>query len=93
MTCTADWVVGMIGASLFIGWCCTLLWLPILADKYGRRPIFFIGMALDFFFYIGLLVTTELWVMILMWFLFGMCCSIRIQVGYIYLTELMPKKA
>ena len=50
-------------------------------------------MALDFFFYIGLLVTTELWVMILMWFLFGMCCSIRIQVGYIYLTELMPKKA
>ena len=78
LTCTKDWVVGMIGASLFIGWCTTLLWLPALADKYGRKPIFFIGMCLDLVFYVGLLVTTKLWVMILIWFLFGMVCSVRI---------------
>ena len=81
----------MIGASLFVGWCLTLLWIPALADKHGRKPVYFIGMVIDLFLYVGLLVTTKLWVMILIWFLFGMASSIRIQVGYIYLTELMPK--
>ena len=43
LTCIDDWKIGMIGASLFLGWCVTLLWLPPIADKKGRRKIFWIG--------------------------------------------------
>ena len=73
-----DWKVGMIGASLFIGWCVTLLWVPNIADKQGRRKLFWLGMVIDLLLYIGLLITSDLTVMIIIWFCFGMCCSIRI---------------
>ena len=83
----------MIGASLFIGWCMTLLWLPAMADQRGRRKLFWIGMIGDLLLYSGLLVTDSLIVMIILYLCFGMLCSVRIQVGYVYLTEMMPKKA
>ena len=92
LTCTSDFLVGMIGASLFFGWCVTLLWLPNMADRYGRKNIFWAGMVIDFFLYIGLLVTSNLYVMITMWFSFGMMSAVRINVGYVYHMELLPKK-
>jgi len=50
-------------------------------------------MVIQLFLYVGLLITKHLAVMISIWFLFGFLSSVRIQIGYIYLTELMPKKA
>ena len=93
LTCVDDWKIGMIGASLFIGWCVTLLWLPALADKKGRKNIFWLGMTIDLLLYTGLMITDSLAVMITLYFTFGMMCSIRINVGYIYLMECLPKKA
>ena len=43
--------------------------------------------------YIGLLVTSNFYVMIGIWFSFGFLSSIRISVGYIYMMELLPRKA
>ena len=83
----------MIGASLFLGWCVTLLWVPALADKNGRKKIFWFGMFCDLMLYTGLLITSSLGVMIALYFCFGMVCSIRIQIGYVYLMEMLPKKA
>ena len=88
-----DWKIGMIGASLFIGWCITLLWLPAMADKKGRRKLFWAGMTGDLLLYTGLMITDSLVVMIILYLCFGMLCSIRIQVGYVYLMEMLPKKA
>ncbi len=82
----------MIGASLFFGWCVTLLWLPNIGDRKGRKKVFWIGMVVDLALYIGLLVTTNLFVMIAMWFSFGMLSAIRVNVGYVYHMELLPKK-
>lgn len=93
LTCVDDWKIGMIGASLFIGWCVTLLWLPSIADKKGRRNLFWFGMVCDLALYTGLMLTHRLGVMIFIYFCFGMICSIRIQVGYVYLMEVLPKKA
>ena len=45
------------------------------------------------FLYIGILVTTNLWVMILLWFTIGLITAIRISIGYVFLMELLPKKA
>ena len=68
----------MINASLFIGWCITLLWLPSFADKGGRKKYFWAGQAIDLILYIGLCLTKDLLVMILIWTAFGAMSTIRI---------------
>lgn len=93
LTCVDNWKVGLIGASLFLGWSATLLWLPSFADKYGRRRFFWAAMILDLLLFVGLLITTNLIVMICIWFSFGLLCSLRSNVGYVYLMELLPRKA
>ena len=93
MTCVDNWKVGLIGASLFLGWSVTLLWLPSFSDRYGRKRFFWGAMVLDLFLYVGLFLTTDLIVMICIWFCFGLLTSIRTNVGYVYLMELLPRKA
>ena len=70
----------------------TLLWVPGLADKFGRQKVFRFGMACDFLCYNSLMFTHNVYVMLATIFCFGMLSSIRINVGYVYLLELMPKK-
>lgn len=83
----------MFGCSYWLGNAATLLWLPSFADKYGRKKIFWITMVAQFLLYIGLLVTSHIGVMISVWVCFGFLASVRVAVGYVYLLELMPKKA
>ena len=47
LTCVPNWKVGMIGGSTFLGWSLTLLWLPRLADQYGRKKQFWGCVILD----------------------------------------------
>jgi len=77
LTCVDDWLVGMIGAALFFGWCVTLLWLPNIADRNGRKNVYWFGMCVDAILYVGVLTTTNLYVMIALWFCFGMMSCIR----------------
>ena len=83
----------MIGASLFIGMAVTLLWLPSIADRKGRKNVYWLGMACQLLLYTGLMFTRSLTMMIVLFFLFGMLSSIRLNVGYIYLMEVLPKNA
>ena len=89
--CVSPWKVGFIGSAFFLGWCTTILWLPRLSDKYGRKKFFVVGMAIQLLLYTLLMVCESLDAMIALMFAFGMNCSIRINVGYIYLMELMPQ--
>ena len=93
LTCVDSWKISMIGASLFIGMAVTLLWLPSIADRRGRKQVFWLGMACQQLLYTGLMLTHSLAVMIVLVFLFGMLSSVRLNVGYIYLMEVLPKKA
>ena len=54
----------MIGASMFVGWASTLLWLPPIADRRGRKNIFWLGMVIDLVLFTGLMLTHEFIVMI-----------------------------
>ena len=92
LTCVVEWKIGLIGASIYIGTCITILWLPQLADKYGRKNFFWFGQIIDLALYTGLLFTENLAVMIAIMVLFGIFSSLRVQVGYVYLMEMMPKK-
>ena len=91
LTCSKEWVIGMIGGSLFIGWCITLLWLPAISDNYGRRMVFWIGMMIQLVLYTGLFFCKNLILMIFIWIAFGALSTIRIQIAYVYMMELLPK--
>ena len=50
-------------------------------------------MVCQLLFYTGVMFTHSLTVIIVLVFLFGMLSSVRLNVGYIYLMEVLPKKA
>lgn len=44
--CEETWKVSFIASAFMLGWAATLLWVPPLADLYGRKRIFASGNAL-----------------------------------------------
>ena len=80
----------MIGSSFFIGWCLSLLWIPRLADVYGRKNLFRIAQVIDFLLFTGMLLTNSLNVAIGIIFSIGFTTSIRLAAGYIYMLEFIP---
>ena len=92
LRCEPSWKYQFIGTAFFLGWCCTLLWVPLLSDKHGRKPFFIFGMIGELLFMTVMVITVKLNVMIFASFVIGLLCSFRINVGYIYLMELMPKQ-
>ena len=79
--CKESWKPPLIGAAFFLGWAVTLLILPPMADKYGRRIMFASGITFSAFLYTIIMFTESLDVMIFISFLFGMITSIRLHVG------------
>ena len=92
LTCVDSWRISALGTFYFIGWCSTLLWLPAMADRHGRKRFYWLGIFLNLCIYTGMLFTDSLLVMTVLFSLFGAVCSLIIQVGYVYLTEMVPTK-
>ena len=92
LTCEPKWRIGLLGSAFFFGWCLTLLWVPRLADIYGRKKLFVIGMIGDLVVFTIVMVSKSLNVMIVMIFCFGALTSIRKAVGFIYLMDMTPQK-
>jgi MFS family permease len=91
LMCEPKSKIAMLGSAFFFGWASTLLWLPRVGDIYGRRLPFAINSLVCVALYSAVMVTKNLNVMIFLIFLFGTVSSIRIQVGFNYLLELVPK--
>mmetsp|Transcript_40669 Transcript_40669/g.53345 ORF Transcript_40669/g.53345 Transcript_40669/m.53345 type:complete len:141 (+) Transcript_40669:476-898(+) len=77
---------------VFIGWVITLAFVPRLSDKYNRKKIFLAGMYIDWLLFIAMFFTTSLDLMIVVTFLFGLATTIRVNVGFVYMMELMPRR-
>ena len=69
------WKLGLLSSAYFIGYCLTLLWFPVLADRYGRRPIFIAGAIMDLILYTGIMYTSNANVMIALSFTEGLLAS------------------
>ena len=91
--CESKFRVGLIGSSLFVGWCFSLLWMPRLADVYGRKNLFRIAQVADTILYSWIFLTSSLNVAIAINVGLGFFTSIRIASGFIYMLEFMPKRA
>ena len=93
MMCEPKFKIGMIGSSFFIGWCFSLLWIPRLADIYGRVILFRIAQVFDFILFTAFFLTNNLNVAIGIIFCIGFTTSIRLAAGYIFMLEFFPKRS
>lgn len=64
----------------------------MIADKKGRKQVFFWGMVAQSVLYTILMFTQHFYVMLTTIFLFGALASIRQITGFVYFLELIPKK-
>lgn len=62
-----------------------------MGDKYGRKPLYASGAIANAILYTALMVTDSLIATICLSGAFGMLSSIRVNIGFVYLMELVPK--
>ena len=87
-----DWKIKMSYQAFYLGWACTLLWVPRISDIYGRRKVLITGLTLSAIFYTALLFVSSLNQLIILMFCLGMMRTINRSIGFVYMIELMPKQ-
>jgi MFS family permease len=68
------------------------LFIPRLADLYGRKWPFYSTVVLSIPIYFGVIFSTNLNLTISLFFLWGVACCGKFQVNYVYIAEMMPIK-
>lgn len=90
--CADEYFISLIGMLYFVGCFVGSIFLPRLADVYGRKPIFIVGLILYAITVVGALVSTNRYVLLGLMVLGGISESGRYYVGYIYAIEILPKR-
>jgi MFS family permease len=82
----------MVGSSFFFGTFLGSFVLPRLADIYGRRPMFLIGLVLHIGSVGCLMVARDLRILYGLLVLGGISETGRYYVAYVYAVEIMQKE-
>ena len=82
----------MIGSSFFIGTFLGSFVLPRLADIYGRKLMFIVGLVLYIATVVGLIYAQDLYVLYGLLVMGGVSETGRYYVAYVYAVEIMSKK-
>ena len=90
--CTDKAQVSSIASAFFIGNAFTVLWLPRLSDKSGRKLFYGGGVIFDFILFSAIFFINNIYAMIGLMFCFGASNVLRTQIGWVYMMELSPKK-
>ena len=90
--CTSSFEIGLFGSLYFVGFMFGSLTLLRLADMYGRRPIYYIGIVLHlvsvtFTIFIDSLVSRYLFMTLL-----GVATAVTVCGTFVLLLELIPAK-
>ena len=80
----------MFGSAYFVGYTSTQLVLPPLADKYGRKTIWWAGISLNLIVMTVLLASKSYWLTVCCMLLLGMLSTVCVSIGYIYSHEFFP---
>ena len=89
--CTGSFKMSLIGSMFFGGTFVGSFVLPRMADIYGRKPLFLIGLALHICVVIALYFANSLEILYALMFLGGIAETGRYYVAYVYCVEMMPK--
>lgn len=88
--CVDGGLIGLIGSMYFAGWVTSLLFLPAISDKKGRKifPLLFTG--IEFVIFIYLYFTHSLIAVIVCMYLIGFGLSGKATILYVYMSEIIP---
>lgn len=75
-----------------MGWVCSQLWLPSLSDRHGRWFFYSSTIAIDTILYLIFSVTKSIDFAIVVSFIYGTLTSVRVNVGFVYLMEIVPRQ-
>lgn len=81
-----------LGACFFLGWVCTLWWVPRFSDMFSRKKIFGIGLFVNLLVYVAILAANKLEQICFLILVLGFFTTTRSSVSYVYLLELVPKR-
>ena len=84
--------IGLVCSLFWLGWCVTLLWMPRWGDLYGRKIPISLNNVLSFILYLGVMFAPNVYFLGAVLFIFGFFNSIRTNISFLYMIELMPKK-
>ena len=90
IACDSHTQFGMIGSAYFSGYTLSCLFVPRLADLYGRRLPFLVSSWFQLFIFIGIFFSNSYLFTVALILVFGFCGAGRSVVGYLYLLELVP---
>lgn len=82
---------GLISSMFFLGWCTTLLWMPRLGDIYGRKKLVLWDNFVSLVLYAGVFLAPSIYVLQAVLFAWGFFASIRTNIGFCYMIEMMPR--
>ena len=91
LMCAESWKVNFLGAAYLIGSAVTVLWIPRLSDKSGRKWFYGAGVMIDFALFSAIFLVDNLDIMIGIMFCFGATNVLRTQIGLVYMMEFNPK--
>ena len=89
--CKNRWKIAYVPMAFFLGNAATVLFVPRLSDKNGRKCIYWTGLIIDIGLYFSFFVARNLILMYIILFTFGATSVARTQIGWVYLMELTPK--
>jgi MFS family permease len=78
LICRPGWQIGMLGSVFFAGWCSTLLWMPQISDRIGRKTMFVYSLAINVVLYTMVMFTRSFKVMVVAFFLLGFFNQLQI---------------
>jgi MFS family permease len=90
LDCATNIIKSLIGMVWFIGWVLALLIIPRIADLFGRKQVYMISMVCGTVVYGAVLLCTNVYFMIVLFFLSGIFVGIRMSMGYVYMMEFVP---
>ena len=91
--CTEDFEMSLIGSMFLVGAFVGSFILPRAADIYGRKPLFLTGLGIYILDVIALYFCNNLYLLYFLLFAGGISETGRYYVAYVYVVEMMPKKA
>ena len=87
MLCESKFKVGLLGSMFFLGVISTLIIIPPLADKFGRKLIFLISNIVSVIGQLGLILSDNIYEAYFFAFLIGATFSGKVVVGLNYMLE------
>lgn len=91
--CYPRWHLGLVGTSFFTGWASTILIIPKLAEKYGRKYVFIGSLMVTMVMMLCLIfISRNINETIAYMFIAGMASSGRTTTGFVYCSEFLAPK-